>query len=341
MPPTTVSLAWRFARHSLSVVHPFEVQANVTNRCNFNCRFCECPDIHQTEMNTAQWFEVIHGLRRLGGIRFKFQGGEPSLRADFGELAAEAQRVGLVTAITTNGSIFAARPELLEHLDEVMFSLDSPRPETNDYLRKPGSHALVLAAIREATARGKKVSLNMTVSRRNLAHVEEMLDLCESLGVLFHAQWLGNFWAYATRDSGPDALTDQEIRDLHRQMAAWKREGRLVLFAEESYLYTSRWSDFSAPMRRGPDATDCVAGRSYFHIEPNGDVYPCGFLVGQMAARNALIDGLAPALAHARRHHCQDCAMTYLNERKFLFKLKPFAVRALLARNRAWPHARG
>ena len=136
--------ASRYLAHRFRELHPFEVQAGLLNACNLRCVYCKCPEIKTTLMTTEQWRAIIRGVSSLGTIRIKFQGGEPTLRADFREISAEARRAGLITAVVTNGLPVADEPALLDYLDEVVFSLDSVSAEINDRLRGEGTHAHVV-----------------------------------------------------------------------------------------------------------------------------------------------------------------------------------------------------
>jgi hypothetical protein len=48
--------------------------------------------------------------------------------------------------------------------------------------------------------------------------------------------------------------------------------------------------------------------------------------------KNVVSDGLEAALRHAQRHHCGDCWSAYLNERKFVFGLRPSALLEVVRR---------
>ncbi len=75
-----------------------------------------------------------------------------------------------------------------------------------------------------------------------------------------------------------------------------------------------------------------MAGKSYIHIEPNGDVHPCGIHGADFAPKNIIKDGLKEALRHTQRHNCGDCWTAYLNERKAVFGLRPSAVHEVIRR---------
>lgn len=330
MPLTRTQLALRFLRHRLSKVHPFEVQASVTNRCNLRCAYCRCPDEDREELDTETWFELMRHLRRLGTARFKFQGGEPTLRPDFECLAARAQELGMNTAVVTNGHRIARVPKLIDVLDEIVVSLDSPTPEAHDGQRGVGNHGDAVRTIDEALARGKRPIVNMVLTQANFGQLEAMLEFCEARGIGFNAQpaIFGRvYFDSAARRAG---LTPDQIRQLHVRLEGWKRDGRPVLFSTASYAHAAGWPDYDAPTSPTTQRSRCFAGRYYVHIEPDGDVVPCAMHVGVFGAKNAVRDGLEQALAHAMVHHCGDCWMPYMNERKALFAFRAGAVREVI-----------
>jgi len=69
----------------------------------------------------------------MGTLRIKFQGREPTIKPDFPEICREARRLGIITPAVTKGMAAAANPDLLNDLQEVVVSLDSLRPEINDF----------------------------------------------------------------------------------------------------------------------------------------------------------------------------------------------------------------
>ena len=325
-------LAARYAAHRWRPLHPFEVQAALLNACNLRCAYCRCPDEKTDLLTTAQWSDAIGRLGRLGTMRIKFQGGEPTLRPDFRDLSAAAQAAGILTAVVTNGLQFAAHPELLDHLDEVVFSLDSATPAHTDRMRGAGVHTRVVEAIDLARRRGVRLFINMVVTNRSLDELEPLLEFCEARGIGLNAQPVVFGRTYYDDAARPFALSDAQVRDMHRRLAAWKRAGRPLMFAASTYDRVLDWSDYGELSVRQAGRSSCMAGRMYVHIEPNGDVHPCGQHGAAFTPKNIAHDGLEAALAHVQRHDCGDCFSAYLNERKALFALRPAALLELARR---------
>lgn len=328
-----LKMASRFLAHRFRKLHPFEVEASMINACNLRCIYCRCTEISTTPMNTEQWRSTIRRLGELGTMRFKFHGGEPTLRPDFRELSAEVQRAGMVAAAATNGLFIPRRPELLDNLDELCVSLDSPDPENNDRLRGDGSYDGATRTIDLALQRGVKTTVNMVLTRRNLQDLEEMLDLCEAKGVLMNAQPVVFGRGRYGEESSGLLLTSGQIREVNLRLARWKRQGRALVFSEWAYQRTADWQDHAILSMRSSGQSSCVAGRYFIYIEPNGDVIPCCMYEADFNPKNILRDGLDKALLNVQKHNCGDCWRVFYNERRAAFGLRPSVLREVFRRS--------
>lgn len=327
-----VKLAAHYVRHRFHALHPFEVQAVLLNACNLRCTYCRCPDMPTALMSTDEWCALIAQLASVGTLRIKFQGGEPTLRKDFRTLTAASRRAGLVTAVVTNGIRIASTPDLLEYVDEVVVSVDALTPARHDRYRGAGSHAAALSALQAAAARGRRAYVNMVVHRDTLDEVEPMLAFSEAHGYRLNAQAVMFGHEYQDGTAEHLRLPEQDERALYRQLAAWKRAGRPLMFSAAAYERTAGWPDYRVLATPIEAPSPCMAGRFYIHVDANGDVRPCGVHTGAFRPKNVLGDGFAAALAHARHHDCGDCSLAYLNERKAVFGLQPLALLEVIRR---------
>jgi MoaA/NifB/PqqE/SkfB family radical SAM enzyme len=333
MSVSRLQVASRFVRHRFAKLHVFEVQAVLLNDCNLRCSYCACPDLGGQQMTTEQWLDLIARFRAAGTLRIKWQGGEPTIRRDFALLCEAVRSHGIICAVVTNGIAIARNPALLTHLDEVVVSLDAATPASHDRHRGNGTHALAVRAIDEARARGRRVYVNMVVTNDSVSEVPTMLEFCEQRKVGLNVQPAMFSRTYQRREAMHLGLSPSDEHALERQLAQWRRERRPLMFAAETYERAARWPDYTSPTTSSAETSACMAGRFYVHIEPNGDVFPC-VLQGSpgYVARNLIQDGFETALLHAREHHCTDCFLPYLNERKALFALRPAAVLAWIKR---------
>ena len=330
--PRHLKMAGRFLVHRFRDLHPYDVQASLLNACNLRCVYCRCPDVKVDLLTTEQWCDIVRRLAAVGTLRIKFQGGEPTLRPDFRDLCAEAKRAGMITAMVSNGLQVPKRPDLLDHLDEAVFSLDSAAPALHDRQRGHGTHAEVVEAIDIARRRGVRTYVNMVVTRDNLSELEPMLSFCEAHGIRLHAQPVVFDREYYDGGARHLALTPTETRAMHTRLAEWKRQGRALIFSARTYAGVLDWPDYGVLTTRSAGESPCMAGKFYIHIEPNGDVLPCKLHGATLTPKNLITDGFENALRHAQRHDCGDCFMTFLAERKDLFNLAPAALLEVIRR---------
>jgi len=118
-----------------------DMRVSVTDRCNFRCSYC-MPREHfdsahrflpRAELLSFEEITRAAGLfAELGVRKLRLTGGEPLLRAELPRLVEMlAQIQGLELALTTNGSLLAARAEPLRRagLSRITVSLDALDPQ--------------------------------------------------------------------------------------------------------------------------------------------------------------------------------------------------------------------
>ena len=326
-------MATSFATRAWRPLHPFEVQAALLFACNLKCAYCRCPELRTRVLATRTWVEIVEGLARLGTVRIKYQGGEPTLYPGFRDVCDASRAAGIRTAAITNGIRVCEDPTLLDHLDEIVVSLDSLRPEAHERARGAGSHAKAVGALLAARARGMDAYAVMVMTRENVDELDGLLDFCEQHGIGFHAQPMVFGRPPYDERARSLALDDETLRRLHLRMAELRRAGRPLMFAARTYELAARWPSHEVLTMPSEGDSPCMAGRSYVHIEPNGDVWPCGQHGDDaFVPRNAVADGLEAALRNSSRHRCGDCYSAYLNERKAVFGLRPHALLQLVRR---------
>ena len=72
-------------------VFPFYASFKLTSRCHFGCPFCNVKNEKTPDLSTAQVKAVLDNLSRSSVLMTSFEGGEPLLREDIGELLRYAR----------------------------------------------------------------------------------------------------------------------------------------------------------------------------------------------------------------------------------------------------------
>jgi len=184
----------------------------------------------EDELDTGSALDVIRLLARGVGA-LGFTGGEPLMRPDLPELAAEARRLGLrPLVLTTNGLLLPRRPEVLRWVDVVQISLDGVPDAGGVPVAGMSELALgrLLAAVRwagEAQERyGFKLVLNAVLGGQPPEDAARVEDLARELGASFTA-------ARQVGDHGPTIHPEHEqgYRSLYRAFRQRRVRGDTTL----------------------------------------------------------------------------------------------------------------
>jgi len=186
---------------------PLWLLLELTYRCPLHCVYCSNPvdyTAYATELATEDWLRVLREARALGAAQLGFSGGEPLMRDDLEQLAAEAHRLGYYSNLITSGiglnerRIAALKAAGLDHI-QVSFQ-DSTR-EMNDFLSSTRTFELKRRVARLVKQYGYPMVLNVVLHRLNIDHVAQILDMALELDAdyveLANTQYYG--FAYANR----------------------------------------------------------------------------------------------------------------------------------------------
>src|SRR2546425_13260463 len=85
-----LEVAGRILRNKMSkeAIYPFYCSFKLTRRCNFTCSFCNCCHVKNRwkDMPTEDVKAILDNLGRPSAIGCGFEGGDPPVRADTGEI---------------------------------------------------------------------------------------------------------------------------------------------------------------------------------------------------------------------------------------------------------------
>ncbi|MFH2009459.1 MAG: radical SAM protein [bacterium] len=164
----------------------------ITTACNNRCLFCLDADTPRDLVLSADEVrrEIDRGLDEGGATRLILSGGEPTLHPDFPALVRYGRARGYdrVQCIT-NGHRFADREFLRACLDaglgEITFSLHGHTAFLHDRLTQtPGSFGRLITGLTRALRDGRPVvNVDVCCNGLNIRHLEQIVELCISLGV--------------------------------------------------------------------------------------------------------------------------------------------------------------
>ena len=166
---------------------PLALIAEVTHRCPLHCVYCSNP-LHLvsplSELTTQEWQRVFEQSAKLGVLHAHMTGGEPLAREDITQLVSSAHDYGLYTNLITSGvGLSEVRLGALVKagIDHIQLSFQDSREASANWIAGARSHALKLQIAPMIRRAGVAFTVNMVVHRQNVDHLEEMIELAESL----------------------------------------------------------------------------------------------------------------------------------------------------------------
>ena len=163
--------------------------------------------------------EGKHLIDQIANLKvpvFVLTGGDPLKRPDLFELIGHARTMGVRVSLTPSATPLLTREMVVRlkqaGLARLAVSMDGACAETHDAFRgMSGSFARTLDAIRWANEIGLPVQINTTFSRRNIAEIDDLVALMESLQITL---WSVFFLVPTGRGKLSDLLNAEEFEQV-------------------------------------------------------------------------------------------------------------------------------
>lgn len=249
---------------------PVNVTWEMTYDCNLACIHClsDSGKRRTAELTTDQCRSVIDDLSSMKVFQLNIGGGEPFMRPDFLDLMDYAHDKGMVTCISTNGTLIdrdIAR-RLNHPLVYIQVSLDGASPESNDPIRGRGSFQKVLNALEYLRELDIEVSINTVLTCLSFPELDRMTSLAAAYGAKLRVSRF--------RPSGRGKQSWSQLNVSAEQMLAfsdWLGD-HLGVSTGDSFF------SVSTEERRSLGLNMCGACKLTCCISPRGRVFPCAFL---------------------------------------------------------------
>ncbi|MEW5722711.1 MAG: mycofactocin radical SAM maturase [Thermodesulfobacteriota bacterium] len=259
----------RIAREGLSA--PVNLTWEVTLGCNLRCRHClsAAGEPRSDELSTLECRAVVDELAALKVFQVNIGGGEPFLREDLVDLLVYAHEKGLVTCVSTNGTLvddgLAARLSRMKLL-YLQVSLDGATAEVNDPIRGRGTYRRILDGVACLARRGVPFSLNTVLTRTNFFQLETLRALAAEYGAELRVS------RFRPSGRGQESLAALgPDKDQLEAFCRWLETHDLVRTGDSFFALTSE-------KRRRLGLDMCGAAKMTCCLSPAGEVFPCAFL---------------------------------------------------------------
>jgi mycofactocin radical SAM maturase len=250
---------------------PVNLTWEITLQCNLRCAHClsDSGIAAADELSPRECLQLVDELIALKVFQVNIGGGEPFLRSDFLDLLNYAHRKGLVTCVSTNGTVIdndlAGRLAKLRML-YLQVSLDGATEAVNDHIRGRGTYKKILGAIDCLAQNNVAFSINTVLTNLNYPQLDTLRALAREYG----AELRVSRFRPAGRGKESRAYLAPD-KDQLETFADWLDRHDLVRTGDSFFCLTSE-----NRRRKGLDM--CGAAKMTCCISPSGDVYPCAFM---------------------------------------------------------------
>lgn len=247
---------------------PDQVTISITEECPNRCLHCALPDSgRKLRLSPETTKDIIAQVLDMGTTLIIFDGGEPALYKELPDLVKAVDNRAISTIFTSGAGFNLPLARRLKEsgLYAVNVSLDSPVPEEHDAMRgREGVFREAMRAVEASLQAGLLVDIYVVLRHGNMHHLQEFHHLAEEMGA--------------------HEITFFEVTATGR----WSGKEKVIMTKEdhgtlESFVHDNYHDDAAKTPRifSVPDAYKrfgCFAGRTWMHITPAGDVYPCACL---------------------------------------------------------------
>lgn len=251
---------------------PLWLLFELTYRCPLQCVFCYNPvDFAsvESELPTAEWLRVLREARALGSVQLGLSGGEPLLRDDVEEIAAEGHRLGYYTNLITSG-VGLTQERLREFkrvgLDHIQLSFQDSARELNDFLSHTRTFQLKQRCAQWIKAAGYPMVVNCVIHRMNIDHLDNIIDMAARMGADYLELANTQFYSWAHLNREHLLPSRAQLQQAEQTVQAWRErlQGRMRLFYVVPDYYETR------PKR-------CMNGwgSTFVTVTPDGTALPC------------------------------------------------------------------
>ena len=247
-PETTLDFE-RVTPYSKDILAPYRLDCAITYRLpgNISANFAPQERVKR-ELTTVEWKTILQKAWNAGIPQLIFTGGEPTQREDLSELIIEAERLGLVSGVLTDGLKLADKnylDELLKSgLDHIMFLLEA------DDQKSWGALKIILATDLFTT-------VHLTITSENENKSVELLKRLSKLGVR----------------SLSISTNDEKLKPVLKLVQHEAAHRQLSLVWDLPVPY-SECHPIAFEMLGQDDQLVKGAGKAWLYVEPDGDVLP-------------------------------------------------------------------
>ena len=154
-------------------INPFYASFKITARCHFGCPFCNMKQHKTPDLSTDEIKAILDNLSRSSVLMVSFEGGEPLLREDIGELLEYAHSKKMYLLFTTSQRNLLEYPmqDYAKHIDFLHVSIDEGHGNLEMFDK-----------LSEITKLRTQVSVQTVVTKDTVDSLEDKISRCHRVG---------------------------------------------------------------------------------------------------------------------------------------------------------------
>jgi radical SAM protein with 4Fe4S-binding SPASM domain len=300
-----------------------ELRLAISYQCNLRCEHCYVPVERRVEYHkyfpdelTVEEIEKLLDVasEHLGLRAISITGGEPLITPVWSRTEPIMRRAlenEVRVRITTGGAGQIPISDVLaaaRNSDNLSFqvSLDGAEAATVNKMRgRSYAYTRATKTIGEIAARGVQVQVRYTITEANYSQTQACYDKVTELGATAFVAKPVFSTGEARRGDMPQ-VTPESGRELQLALARSSVGRRTKLkFPQPCYL-----TDADLPAGHNVQITTCRCGRDIAYVTPNGDIYPCPYVVGVPGMENWRLGNLRDSGFNLRRAWAADSTYT-------------------------------
>ena len=283
---------------------PMLVIWEATQACDLECVHCRAaaqPERNPGELTTEQGYKLLDEIRSFGEPLMVFTGGDPLKRPDLYDLIRYSVKIGLRTNVTPSATPLltaeAIRAFKAAGVTRMAISVDGPDAATHDDFRGiPGTFDRAMFALRHARDIGLETQFQTTVTRRNMAQLNEVYEIAKEVRT---KMWSLFFLIVTGRAAAEDDLMAPEYEQVFEFMYELSKTAPFPIKTTEAmhyrrYLAQRMKADHGAVSESAKGVAFRTAGvsdgKGFVFVSHTGEIFPSGFL--PITAGNVLHDSL-------------------------------------------------
>jgi len=224
---------------------PFIIGHLITQQCMCKCRSCLWRHNDWKDVPAEAIKKFYAEAAEEGFLACAISGGEPFLRKDLGEiLRFIKEKTDISILLFTTGWFLEERmDEILPHIDMLVMSLDSARPERHDEIRGlPGLYDRLMKGIEQVKRKYPELSLqfNVCVQKGIAEEIDDLINLAKKKDLRISFDVITEF--RHGKSGGHFVETDMglplpELQRVCARLLEKKREGAPILNSELYFKY--------------------------------------------------------------------------------------------------------